>query len=188
VSRNDSSSGEKLHAEDLDKVDLSQERTATPVERVNCNNIHKNDDKSDCSYQGISLLSISYKNLFSIPILLSDSKLIPYADEITGDHQCGFRLMLVRQRLIIFSISVRYLRKRWECNGTMYQLFVDFKKAYDSVKMKMKMFIEFGITRKPVWLIKMCLNETYTTVIIGKNMSDRFPIQNDLKKETLYHY
>jgi hypothetical protein len=99
-------------------------------------------------------------------------------------------LDLVRQRLIIFSTSVRYLRKRWECNGTMYQLFVDFKKAYDSVKMKVlyNIFIEFGITRKPVWLIKMCLNETYTTVIIGKNMSDRFPIQNDLKTETLYHH
>jgi hypothetical protein len=30
-------------------------------------------------------------------------------------------------------------------------------------------------------LIKMCLNETYSTVRVGKNLSDMFPIRNDLK-------
>jgi len=28
----------------------------------------------------------------------------------------------------------------------------------------------------------MCLNETYSKVCIGKNLSDAFPIQNDLKQ------
>jgi hypothetical protein len=28
----------------------------------------------------------------------------------------------------------------------------------------------------------MCLNETYSTVCKGKNLSDKFPIQNGLKK------
>jgi hypothetical protein len=28
----------------------------------------------------------------------------------------------------------------------------------------------------------MCLNETCSTVCIGKNLSDKFPIQNDLKQ------
>jgi hypothetical protein len=28
----------------------------------------------------------------------------------------------------------------------------------------------------------MCLNETYSTVRIGKFQSDKFPIQNDLKQ------
>jgi len=31
-------------------------------------------------------------------------------------------------------------------------------------------------------LIKMCLNETYSKVGMGKNLSDAFPIQNDLKQ------
>jgi hypothetical protein len=50
--------------------------------------IHKKGDKTDCSnYQGISLLSTSYKILSNILL----SRLIPYTDdEITGDHQCGF--------------------------------------------------------------------------------------------------
>jgi hypothetical protein len=28
----------------------------------------------------------------------------------------------------------------------------------------------------------MCLNETYSTVHVGKNLSDKFPIQNGLKQ------
>jgi hypothetical protein len=36
---------------------------------------------------------------------------------------------------------------------------------------------------KLVRLIKMCLNETYSKVHIGKHLSDSFPIQNDLKQQ-----
>jgi hypothetical protein len=43
--------------------------------------------------------------------------------------------------------------------------------------------IEFGISRKPVGLIKMCLNETCSMVHTGINMSDKYPIHNDLKQE-----
>jgi hypothetical protein len=50
--------------------------------------IHKKGDKTDCSnYQGISLLSTSYKILSNILL----SRLISYADEMIGDHKCGFR-------------------------------------------------------------------------------------------------
>jgi hypothetical protein len=48
---------------------------------------YKKGDKMDSSnYRGISLLSTSYKILSNILL----SRLIPYADEIIGDHQCGF--------------------------------------------------------------------------------------------------
>jgi hypothetical protein len=42
--------------------------------------------------------------------------------------------------------------------------------------------IEFGVPMKLVWLTKMCLNETYSKVCIGKHFSGRFPIQNGLKQ------
>jgi hypothetical protein len=42
--------------------------------------------------------------------------------------------------------------------------------------------IEFGIPMKLVRLIKICLNETYSKVRIGKHLSDSFPIQNCLKQ------
>jgi hypothetical protein len=42
--------------------------------------------------------------------------------------------------------------------------------------------IEFGVPMKLVRLIKMCLNETYSKVRVGKHLSDNFPIQNGLKQ------
>jgi len=50
--------------------------------------IHKKGDKTDCNiYRGISLLPTTYKILSNILL----SRLIPYAKEIIGDHQCGFQ-------------------------------------------------------------------------------------------------
>jgi hypothetical protein len=50
--------------------------------------IHRKSDKTDCSnYRGISLLANSYKILSNIFL----ARLTPYADEITGDHQCELR-------------------------------------------------------------------------------------------------
>jgi hypothetical protein len=42
--------------------------------------------------------------------------------------------------------------------------------------------IKFGITMTLVSLNKMCLNETYSKVHIGKHLSNNFLIQNDLKQ------
>ena len=49
--------------------------------------IHKKGDKTNCNnYRGISLLPTTYKILSNILL----SRLIPYAEEVIGDHQCGF--------------------------------------------------------------------------------------------------
>jgi sorting nexin-29 len=76
------------------------------------------------------------------------------------------------------------LEKKWEYNGTVHQLFIDFKKAYDSVRREVlySILIEFGIPRKLVSLIQMCLNETWSTMRIGKYQCDNFPVQNGLKQ------
>ena len=52
------------------------------------------------------------------------------------------------------------MEKKWEYKGTVHQLFIDFKKAYDSVKREVlyDILIEFGIPKKLVRLIKMCLS------------------------------
>jgi hypothetical protein len=61
--------------------------------------------------------------------------------------------------------------------------FIDFKKAYDSVRREVlyNILIEFGVTMQLVRLIKLCWNEIYSKVRIGKHLSDSFPIQNGLK-------
>jgi hypothetical protein len=50
------------------------------------------------------------------------------------------------------------MEKKLEYDGTVHQLFIDFKKAYDSVRREAlyNILIESGIPRKIVGLIKMC--------------------------------
>jgi hypothetical protein len=74
--------------------------------------------------------------------------------------------------------------KKWEYNETVHQLFIDFKKAYDSIRRKVlyNTVLEFEVPLKLVRRIKMCLNKTYSKVHIGKHLLDTFPIQNCLKQ------
>jgi hypothetical protein len=66
----------------------------------------------------------------------------------------------------------------------VHQLFIDFKKTHDSFTREVLYIIllEFGIPKKLVRLIKMCLNETCSKGRVGKLLSDKFPIQNGLKQ------
>jgi hypothetical protein len=119
--------------------------------------IHKKGDKTQCSnYRGISLLPTSYKIVSNILLC----RLIPYAEKIIGNHQSGVRRNRSTTDQIFYIRQI--LEKKWEYNGTVHQLFIDFKKAYDSIRREAlnNILIEFGITRKLVGLIKMCLNET----------------------------
>jgi hypothetical protein len=53
------------------------------------------------------------------------------------------------------------LEKKWEYNGMVHQLFIDFKIAYDSMKREFlyNILLELGIPKKQlVRLIEMCLN------------------------------
>jgi hypothetical protein len=84
--------------------------------------------------------------------------------------------------MIRFYISGRYRKK----NGIMLQcisyLYISIKPTIVSREGLYNILLEFGIHRKLVGLIKMCLNETYITVRTGKNLSAEFPIQNGLKQ------
>src|SRR5215475_14421537 len=70
-------------------------------------------------------------------------------------HQCGFR----RNRSTTDHILCirQILEKKWEHNEAVHQLFIDFKKAYDSVRREAlyNILMEFGIPKKLVRLIKM---------------------------------
>jgi hypothetical protein len=101
------------------------------------------------------------------------SKLIVYADEIIGDHQYRFGCSRSMTSRIIYIHQI--LEKKWEFSGMIHQLFIDFKKAYDSIRREVLYNIlnEFGISKKLAGIIKTCLNETCSTVNIGINLSDK---------------
>jgi len=66
----------------------------------------------------------------------------------------------------------------------VHRLFIDFKQAYDAVRRDVlyNILIEFGIPMKLGRLIKMCMNETYSRDLVGKHLSDVFPVKNGLKQ------
>ena len=102
----------------------------------------------------------------------------PYTEEIIGDHQCGFR----RNRSATDHIfCIRQINGKY--SEAVHELFIDFKKAYDSFTREVlyNIHIEFGISMKLVRLIKMSLNENYRRVRVGKHLSGMFPIRNSLK-------
>jgi len=83
----------------------------------------------------------------------------------------------------IFCIR-QVLEKKWEYNEAVHQLFIDLKKAYDSVRWEVlyNILTVFGIPAKLVRIIKMYMTPTCSRVRLGKNLSDIFPIRNGLKQ------
>jgi hypothetical protein len=74
------------------------------------------------------LLSAAYKILFNILL----TRLTPCVNEFIGDHQCRFRRNRSTTDQIFYIRQI--LEKKCVYNGTVYQLFIDFKKSYNSVK------------------------------------------------------
>jgi sorting nexin-29 len=139
----------------------------------------KKGDKADYSnYTGLSPLSPTYTILSNILL----SRLTPYAEEITEDHQCGFRCNSSTTGHT--SCIHQILEKKQEDIEAVYQIFIDFKKAYDSVRREVLYNIlnEFGIPMKLARLRQTSLKETNGRVRVGKHLFDMLPIRNGLKQ------
>jgi len=86
------------------------------------------------------------------------SRLTPYAEEIIVDHQCGFRNNLSITDNIFF---IREISEKIGIQRISAFDFIDFKKAYDSVKREVicNIVFDFGITSKLFRLTNVCLTE-----------------------------
>lgn len=89
--------------------------------------IHKKKDKSVCGkYRGMALLSTVHKVFMKILA----RQLEPLVEDVIREYQCGFR----QNRSTtdhIFMLS-QILEKWYEYKVHPYQLYIDFKQAYDT--------------------------------------------------------
>ncbi|KAL4098346.1 hypothetical protein QTP88_022976 [Uroleucon formosanum] len=141
--------------------------------------IHKKGDKTECgNYRGISLLNSAYK-VFSKVLL---NRISPYIEENRGEYQCGFR----KGRSTIEQITIigRIIEKKYEYQQDLWQIFVDFKKAYDSVHRESlyNIMTEFGIPKKLRNLVRMCMEGAHYKVRIDQTISETFTVETGLKQ------
>jgi hypothetical protein len=132
-------------------------------------------NKEDCSnYRGTSFCQLRIK-FYSICCYQNELQLL-------GIISVGFDA--TGQLMVIYSEFDKYLRKNWEYNEVVHQLFIDFKKPYDSVRKDdlYNILTEFGIPMQLVRQVKLCVNETYSRVRIAKRLSDVFHIKNGFKQ------
>jgi hypothetical protein len=98
-------------------------------------------------------LSTTYKILSSILL----SRLTPYSEEFTGDHQCGFQRKISTTDHVFCVPQVP--DKRLEYSAAVYELLAVFKKACNSFTRELlrNILSEFAILMKMLRLIKICL-------------------------------
>jgi hypothetical protein len=119
----------------------------------------KKGSKLECSnYGGTSLLNVTY-NILTIILV---GYIEPYAEQFPlDDYQCGSRK---RNRCTTDHVSTlpTILEKFSEHDTHLYQLYVDFKQAFDSFNRTYILDVkaEFGIPNKVINLTKMTLSNT----------------------------
>jgi hypothetical protein len=88
----------------------------------------------------------------------------------------------VRGQILIARVYSSNTWENWEYIEAVYQP-LGFKKAYDSVRRKILYILSLSwYLHETSNTLKICLNDTYGRVRVGKLLSDMFPIRNGLKQ------
>jgi hypothetical protein len=106
----------------------------------------------------------------------------PYSENIIWEYQAGFRK---GESTIDQLYTVRQLlNKCWEFNVDVYQVFVDFEQAYDSIERNELFGIMncFGIPTKLVKLVSATMEGAKSCVKIQNDLTDHFEVKRGLKQ------
>jgi hypothetical protein len=95
-----------------------------------------------------------------------------YLGKIVADHQCEFHCDKSTMHHIFCICQI--LEERWEYNGALHQLFIDFKKVCDLFMREVLYNIhsECCIPMKLGRLIKICLNKMWSPCISCSEWSE----------------
>jgi hypothetical protein len=112
------------------------------------------------NYGGIALLCKAYKVFANILC----NRLEPITERIIGEYQTGFRPGTSKTGQL-FTLK-QTLEKCWEYNLSVYQIYVEFRQAYDSIQRKKLYTImyEFGLPPKLVRLVRVTMTGTEAQV------------------------
>jgi sorting nexin-29 len=104
----------------------------------------KGDKMKGENYRVITLLNVVYKILSSIIL----EWLKEYSEQILGGYQCGFRPQ--RRTMDQIFVVKQILEKFYAHDIDLYLLFIDFKKAFDSINQKklLESLASFGIPKR----------------------------------------
>jgi hypothetical protein len=141
--------------------------------------LHKKGDACVCeNYRGLSLLNTAYK-IFSRILFVRIEEAI---NSICGEYQAGFR----KNRSTadhLFTIR-QIIQKCNEYGIDVHILFIDFKKAYDSIKHEYiwRALEELGLSQKFIRLVKITLMGANAKVNFGGTTSSSFPVNVGLRQ------
>ena len=142
--------------------------------------IYKNKgDYKDCSnYRGISLLAIAGKIMAKIV----QSRLSRLAEGVLTESQCGFR----QERSTVDMIfSLRQIQeKAIEQQQELYIVFIDFRKAFDTVDRSMlwRVLKLFGCPEHLTEIIRQFHEGTKGRVLVGTQVSEDIEVNHGTKQ------
>lgn len=142
--------------------------------------IHKKGNKLTCEiYRGISLLSTAYRIFTAV---IRKAKLESYTENTLGEYQAGFRpgRSTMDQLYTVKMVA----EKCWEFDIDVYQLFVDFKQAYDSID-RSKLYtimLDFDVPSKLVRLVRVTMQGSQCQVRVMGELTGNFEVMQGLKQ------
>ena len=141
--------------------------------------IPKKDDLRCCdNWRGISLLDVVGK----IMARILKERLEVVADRILPEFQCGFRKG--RGCIDMIFVARQLIEKVREHNEALYILFVDLKKAYDSIPRQSlwKALEKCGVPPRMLAVVKSFHEGMHAEVRIGSDTTEKFEVRNGLRQ------
>lgn len=139
----------------------------------------KKGDRAECgNHRGISLLAIAGKVLAKI--MLNRLKII--SEAVLPESQCGFRAGRSTADMIF---TLRQLQeKAAEQHQSLYMVFVDFTKAFDTVDRPTlwKVLEIYGCPEKLVNIIKQFHTDMKAQISVGGEPSEAFGVNHGVKQ------
>ena len=135
--------------------------------------IHKKGDKKVCSnYRGISLLSVPGK----VYTRMLQQRLKQHIESVISEEQAGFRMGrgTIDQLFVIRQLAEKYC----EQNRTMYNNFIDFKQAFDSVWQKglWQVLRTYGIPEHLIQLLEDLYSKSLSAVRVDSELTEWFRV------------